>query len=79
MGYRVFYSQLIRNARICNNYNDFAPRIGQLVQTLIANGYYKPKLYDTFYKFATEYSALLLKFKLDEKHKIVKFAMAYLK
>ena len=72
-GYKVFYTQLIRFARICNNFNDFAPRIGQLIQSLLANGYNKSNLYNTFYKFATIYSALLLKFKLDNKEKIVKF------
>ena len=78
MGYKVFYTQLIRIARICNNFNDFAPRIGQLVHTLLENGYNKVSLYHTFYKFASIYGTLLLKFKLDNKQKISNFGITHI-
>ena len=52
--YGVYISQLIRYARCCAHYNDFAARHKTLVARLLSQGYKKNFLSNTFRSFTTD-------------------------
>ena len=60
--YGVYVSQLIRIARICDNYSSFMDRHHMLTSRLIKQGFWYSRLCTSFKKFTKRYSALFAKF-----------------
>ena len=60
--YLAFFSQLLRYARICNNYIDFKNRYKILSQKLILRGFSANKLTWQFKKISFHYNKLLNKY-----------------
>ena len=63
--YGVYISQLIRYARCCAHYDDFAARHKTLVARLLSQGYKKNRLSNTFKKFYDRYSNLIGKYRVS--------------
>ncbi len=59
MGPKVFRSQVIRVARICNCLDDFEDRVTDMVMNLVAHGFDKNRLEFAFGKFLSDYKGLL--------------------
>ena len=62
--YGVYISQLIRYARCCSHYIDFASRHKTLVARLVSQGYQKNRLSNTFKKFYDRYDELVGKYRI---------------
>ena len=78
LGLRVYYSQCIRIARICNHRSAFQEAIGQLSREFILKGYYKSELLDQFLCLFRNYSVLLSRFIIHtKKHAISCFNCGY--
>ena len=60
--YGVFVSQLIRYARSCSQYEQFAHRSRLLTQKLLNQGYTKTRLISTFRKFYGRHDILVTKY-----------------
>ena len=74
LGYNMLFSQLVRFARICSLQEDFASEMARAFASMRTNGFDHDKLITTFFRFAKNYSNLLLKFGLMENNQIVNFA-----
>ena len=59
VGYKVFYGQLIRFFRICNNQHDFLTRCIFVYNKLLARGFKHEGLYKYFRKFTITYNIFL--------------------
>lgn len=62
MMYSIFFSQLVRFARICSNQDGFSDSCRHLVGILFAKGYSKRKLRFEFLKFCRKKKDLLFKY-----------------
>ena len=70
----MYFTQLVRLARICNQTDKFVTNVRLLTQVMKSNAYNYSQMVITFYQFASKYKALLLKFGLNEKRKVVEIA-----
>ena len=68
--YGVYVSQLIRIARICDNYSDFVTRHHLLTSRLIKQGFWYTKLCRAFKKFARHHFLIFRKFGVSVKNHI---------
>ena len=68
--YGVYVSQLIRIARICDNYSSFIDRHYKLTSRLIKQGFWYSRLCTTFKKFTKRHHALFVKFATSVKNHI---------
>ena len=59
VGYNVFYSQLVRFFRLCNNSNDFLLRVKMIYNKWSGRGYDDRILFRYFLKFCSRYPVLL--------------------
>ena len=58
VGYTVFYSQLVRYFRLCNNFKDFSARVDLIYKKLTLRGYKDKTLFRYFLKFCSRYPVL---------------------
>ena len=68
--YGVYVSQLVRMARICDNYLNFKTRHLRLTSRLIQQGFWYDKLCTCFKKFSKRYRSLFVKFDVGVKRHI---------
>ena len=61
IGLNVFYSQLLRFARICTTVNDFNFNVSLLTGTLKKRGFNRDELINTARKMCTQYPRILLR------------------
>ncbi len=73
VGLGIFYSQIIRYARISDLYDDFERRVSAMFMDLLAHGFSREKLICKFYAFANRYKATLSKFGLHDDQAIILF------
>ena len=66
--YRVYISQLIRNARASTFYDDFLIRCRLLTTKLLKQGYERFKLIAAFKKFYGRHNTLVDKYKISVTH-----------
>ena len=74
MGYKVFYGELHRFARICSNKTAFETKVKQTLQDLEENQYDKAKLIRRFIMFCTSNRILVAKFSLHNEKSMIKFS-----
>ena len=73
IGIGVFYSQLIRFARISSDVRDFEQRVSDIFYGLLRHGYCRSALLSKFFRFVTNNQDLLYKFGFWCKRDIVLF------
>ncbi len=71
IAYGVFFSQLIRNARICSTKNAFVYRNKILFEYLLRRGFDRAKLIKTICIFAENYKVLLYKLNVIGKSEVI--------
>jgi hypothetical protein len=66
LGYKTFYSQLVRYYRLCNNLRDFNIRTKMIFSKLVGRGYASGLLKKYFFRFCSKYPNVLQKFFVDD-------------